>query len=547
MLEIVDVLKRGDTADLYLARDGGAEVVLKLLHDYLAGDPLVAARFEREAQTLARLDHPAIVRVLDIVKIDDRPGIVMEHLSGGALADKNSTEIDSNEVLLSVAPALDVLHGAGIIHRDIRPSHIVFDRAGRPKLVDLNAASVKDLAGLTRSSVHTTQSGYLDPYTWGRGTTDGAVDIYGLGASVYAAVMGAPPSMSPFAGGTRRISEADEKRLAEAVGRNCAEVIIAMLDDPTRRPRSGAEVVAWLQGGRRPVGRDFRECIYCGAHASGESPICLSCGRPPITVKRDPTGEFLLLKRISEEQEILAPFIRRLRLLSNNPGLKVHFLTEDSRLYSRTERLTGTRLPVPIVDAVAEESATALIDILQQPDPRRIHIERVPMRRRNRHKREALITIAPSPSESPEAVQALHQVIDFSTPTDNNRLTLECRQALAIASGRLTGDGTTGEIFSTEAMEKIWRSIAEVTRAVETTEQFLATADLRNAYDTADAEIFRAYDGARYAAAAARAGIIDVCRTLEAATPASVTQDLLLIEDKLKALLRNVDRAAAGA
>ncbi len=547
MLEIVDVLKRGDTADLYLAHDKGTRVVLKLLHDYLAGDPIVSARFEREARALARLYHPAIVRVLDVTEHEDRPGIVMEYLAGGALADHTVETMDAQEVLLRIAPALDMLHASGIVHRDIRPNHIVFDTAGNPKLVDLGAASVKDLAGLTRSSVHAMQSGFLDPYTWGRGTTDGTVDIYGLGASVFACVMGEPPSMSPFAGGTRRISQADERRLTQLVGETCAEVLIAMLDDPTRRPRSGAEVVAWLRGGRRPAGRDFGECIYCGAHASAESPICLSCGRPPITIKKDPTGEFLLLKRISEEQEILAPFIRRLRLLSNNSSLKVHFLTEDSRLYSRTERLTGTRLPVPIVDSLAKESVTALIETLEQPDPRRIHIERVPMRRRNRHKREALITIAPSSRQSPEAIQALHKVIDFTTTADNNRLTMECRQALAIAAGRLAGDGATREIFSTDTMERIWRSIAEVTHAVETTERFLATADLRSAYDKADNKIFRAYDGARHAAAAARAGIVEVCRALEAMTPASVAVDLPAIEAKLGTVMADVDRAAVRA
>lgn len=196
--QVLRVLGGGAAGRVYLARDAlyEREVALKVL---AAGSTDVAgrdafARFAREAQVAAKLDHPNIVRVLDF---DESSGVlVMEHLDGGTLADHISQGpvplAEIREVLLGVLAALETAHLRGVVHRDIKPQNVLFSKSGAVKLVDFGVAHLQDL-GLTQTGAFIGTLSYMSPEQITGDKVGAATDLYGLGATVFHALCGRPP------------------------------------------------------------------------------------------------------------------------------------------------------------------------------------------------------------------------------------------------------------------------------------------------------------------------------------------------------------------
>src|SRR5690606_13683696 len=136
--EIIDQLGQGGMATVFRAFDPRfkREVALKLLPHALLHDPTFRVRFEREAQTIAALEHPAIVPVYDFGEADGQPYLVMRLMTGGTLADRLAQgPLPMSEVARifnRLAPALDAAHKQGIIHRDLKPGNILFDQWHEP-------------------------------------------------------------------------------------------------------------------------------------------------------------------------------------------------------------------------------------------------------------------------------------------------------------------------------------------------------------------------------------------------------------------------------
>ena len=121
-------------------------VALKALHPHLQqDDPSFAERFLREARTLARLDHPHIVRVYDVGHREDIYYLVMEFVDGVTLRHAMSADRFTPAQTLAVVPriceALHYAHDQGVVHRDIKPENILLDRSGAPKIADFGLAS----------------------------------------------------------------------------------------------------------------------------------------------------------------------------------------------------------------------------------------------------------------------------------------------------------------------------------------------------------------------------------------------------------------------
>ncbi|MGH3152821.1 MAG: serine/threonine-protein kinase [Streptosporangiaceae bacterium] len=161
-------------------------------------------RAVREAQMAARLHHPNVVGVYDIIEEDGRPAIVMELLPFRSLRDivRDQGPLPPAEVAgigLGVLLGLRAAHEAGVVHRDVKPANILFGPGDRVVLTDFGIAKAVDSPTLTTSGLLIGSPSYTAPER-ARGQEAGAAaDMWGLGASLYAAVEGRPPFDRPGA------------------------------------------------------------------------------------------------------------------------------------------------------------------------------------------------------------------------------------------------------------------------------------------------------------------------------------------------------------
>jgi tetratricopeptide (TPR) repeat protein/predicted Ser/Thr protein kinase len=192
-------LGRGGMGVVYQAWDPdlGRRVALKVVQE---PDEERRARFLNEAGSLARLQHPHIVQVFEVGESEGVPYLVMEYVPGRALkvgADESLlTPIQVASMLARVARAIQYAHEQGIIHRDIKPSNILVTPDGVPKVTDFGLAKRIDASlDLTRSGAVLGTPNYMAPeQADGRDDRNSpAIDVYGLGATLYALLTGRPP------------------------------------------------------------------------------------------------------------------------------------------------------------------------------------------------------------------------------------------------------------------------------------------------------------------------------------------------------------------
>ncbi len=174
-------------------------VAVKILSPTLAADPSFVARFRQEARTMARVHHPSIVTVHDVDESDGLLYIVMELIEGESLADRLHREhVLSPEalapILSSVAAGLAVLHGLGLVHRDVKPHNILLPTAGVAKLADFGLARDGGTTSLTLPGTAIGTLGYLAPELLHGAPASPASDVYAFGVVTYEALTGQRPA-----------------------------------------------------------------------------------------------------------------------------------------------------------------------------------------------------------------------------------------------------------------------------------------------------------------------------------------------------------------
>ncbi|MFJ1745611.1 serine/threonine-protein kinase [Streptomyces sp. NPDC088116] len=226
----------------------------ELLHRTVAVKELTAGRYaseadravlhqrtQKEARAAARITHPGVVTVHDVLDHDDRPWIVMQYVDGPSLADvtKESGPVGTREaarVGIEVLAALSAAHAAGVLHRDVKPGNVLLARDGRVLLTDFGIAAIEGDSTITRTGEIVGSIDYLAPERV-RGADPGpASDLWSLGVTLYAAVQGTSPFRRTSPLSTMQAVVTEEPIHPELAG-PLAPVISALLSkDPQERP-----------------------------------------------------------------------------------------------------------------------------------------------------------------------------------------------------------------------------------------------------------------------------------------------------------------------
>ena len=216
---------RGGMGAVWLGRDEvlGREVAVKRIGMMPGGTSPDLGRAEREARLAARLNHPHVVAVFDLVQEDDHQWLVMEYVEGVTLAelvrrDGALTPDQASPLLEQAADALAAAHDAGIVHRDVKPSNILVTPRGQVKLSDFGIARAEADASLTQTGLVTGSPAYLAPEVASGASASDASDVWSLGATLYHALAGRPPYdvTDNLMGALYRIVHEDPPRLANA-------------------------------------------------------------------------------------------------------------------------------------------------------------------------------------------------------------------------------------------------------------------------------------------------------------------------------------------
>ncbi len=208
--ELQELLGRGGMGAVYRAYQRALKraVAVKVLPAALAADPDYVARFTREAETAAALEHPHIVPIYDYGVEGGTSYIVMRLLTGGTLADRMAQREATGRplpslgevarLLTQVADAFDYAHRQGVIHRDVKPSNIMFDNQGNAFLVDFGIAKLLEhTAALTSTGTVLGTPLYMAPEQWRAEPPTPATDQYALGVTIFQLLTGQVPFQAP--------------------------------------------------------------------------------------------------------------------------------------------------------------------------------------------------------------------------------------------------------------------------------------------------------------------------------------------------------------
>src|SRR5215204_4695365 len=190
----------GGMSTVYRAFDTTLErqVAVKLMHREIASDSDQLERFRREARSVAQLNHPHIVGVIDAGEEDGRPYIVFEYVEGETLKDRirRMGRLPIDEAIpyaIEVARALGTAHSPHILHRDVKPQNVLIDEEGSAKVTDFGIARSLDEEGLTAEGRVLGTTDYVSPEQALGHDVNGQSDIYSLGVVLYEMLTGDVP------------------------------------------------------------------------------------------------------------------------------------------------------------------------------------------------------------------------------------------------------------------------------------------------------------------------------------------------------------------
>src|SRR5262249_16789702 len=207
-------------------------VAIKVLSEVLALDEDYVQRFRREARIAASLSHPNLVRIYDFGSEGERPYLVMEFMEDGTLVDRSAgSTVAELGLAAGLLGALDHIHTAEVLHRDVKPANVLFDADGRPRLTDFGIAQPADATQITHSGQVIGTLRYMAPEVREGAKASVRSDLYSAGAVL-----------------EERLSDASPPELIELADR-------LTMREPEARPRSAATALGVLESADPEVSR----------------------------------------------------------------------------------------------------------------------------------------------------------------------------------------------------------------------------------------------------------------------------------------------------
>jgi serine/threonine protein kinase len=232
-------------------------VAIKTLGMHLVDNAEFVKRFEREAQLISRLTHPALPRFRELARQDGIPYFVMTLVEGRPLGEllidgKKVSSPFAFALLGQLAGVLTYLHGQGVVHRDLKPDNLMVDANGRLSLVDFGISAQTNLTRLTLPGVTVGTPLYMAPEAITTGHTTPLSDVYAMGLLAFTMLTGAHPFAKEERAGmlTRQVTEvpASAAIIDPSVGERAARVISRALEKtPAARYQSAPEFVEALR------------------------------------------------------------------------------------------------------------------------------------------------------------------------------------------------------------------------------------------------------------------------------------------------------------
>jgi len=234
----------------------GKVVALKVLRRELGEDEVFTERFRQEARAAAEVHHPNLLPIFDAGEADGRNYLIVRYAEGGSLdnriRDRGALEIEATITLAEqLASGLDALHDAGLVHRDVKASNVVFDAEGNGMLTDFGLAKGRAYTILTRPGQVLGTAEYLAPELVRGERATPASDVYALGCMVCECLTG----KTPFSDKTLAkivIAHLDEPPPDPSLERSDvgpelgAAALVALAKDPAGRPESAGAYAALL-------------------------------------------------------------------------------------------------------------------------------------------------------------------------------------------------------------------------------------------------------------------------------------------------------------
>ncbi len=341
---IVEKIGAGGMGEVYLAEDTklSRKVALKFLPYHFVADSGLRARFVREAQAAAKLDHPNIITVYEVSESEGRPFIAMQFIDGRQLTaisqDMTLTTEQALKIMGQICSGLGAAHQAGIIHRDIKSANIIIDKELRPKILDFGLAAMQGSEMITRAGSTLGTVTYMSPEQAQGREIDHRSDLFSLGIVMYELLAGRTPFKRANDAATLHaiISDSPEplarykSDIPDGVQRIVSKALAKSVDE---RYQTAADISADLN-------------VVIRALTQGERATTgnVAVARPSIAV--------LPLANMSrdEENEFFADGLTEelLNMLAKNPGLRVTGRTSSFAFKGKQEdlRSIGQKLGV---------------------------------------------------------------------------------------------------------------------------------------------------------------------------------------------------------